>query len=111
MGASNGALRPKGAVDQSANETIQGIFANLEKEENDMSDTGGNDQNPEWLFNTKKNGQPVDQFGGPGGTGSSSSYQHNRNFQDGGHSKPPIQSYMMDEQANMNLSTNKDKKS
>lgn len=32
-------------------DTLQGIFATLEK--NDMSDTGANDQNPDWLFDKK----------------------------------------------------------
>ena len=64
-----------GAIDRSANETLHGIFATLKQEANDMSDTGGNDQNPEWLFDKKLGQQvPGDQIGGPGGTGSSSSY-------------------------------------
>ncbi len=37
--------------DQNVDDTLQGIFATLEK--NDMSDTGANDQNPDWLFGKK----------------------------------------------------------
>ena len=39
--------------DQTANDTIAGIYATLNKEENDMSDTGGHDQNPDWLEGKK----------------------------------------------------------
>jgi len=42
--------------EQTANETIQRLYANLE--ENDMSDTGGNDQNPDWLEGKKNNQLP-----------------------------------------------------
>ena len=42
-------------IDQTANDTINRIYAQFNKEENDMSDTGGHDQNPDWLEGKKNN--------------------------------------------------------
>ena len=38
-----------GNVNESANDTIFGIVAAVNKEGNDVSDQGENDQNPDWL--------------------------------------------------------------
>lgn len=58
-----------GGVNDTGNDTMQRIVAHLDKEENDRSETGGDDyMNEDWLKDKK--GRNMD-FGGPGGTGSS----------------------------------------
>ena len=58
-----------GAVNDTANDTITNFVVQLHKENNERSETGGEDyQNDDWL--KEKKGEKMD-FGGPGGTGSS----------------------------------------
>lgn len=55
------------------NDTIGGLMVEMNKEENDRSETGGEDyQNEDWLRDKK-------DIGGPGGTGSSSSSKNKIN--------------------------------
>lgn len=56
-----------GVVNDTANETIGGFVAMLNKEENDRSETGGDDHINYNMLEGKKH-----NMGGPGGTGSSS---------------------------------------
>jgi len=55
--------------DTGNNDTIGGLMAHMNKEENDKSETGGDDyQNEEWLRDKRAGDMDI---GGPGGTGSS----------------------------------------
>ena len=57
-----------GGVNETGNDTMQRIVAHLE--DNDRSETGGDDHmNEDWLRDKKA--RNMDAFGGPGGTGSS----------------------------------------
>lgn len=56
-------------VNETGNDTIGGLMVAMNREENDKSETGGEDyQNEEWLRDKKAAGMVI---GGPGGTGSS----------------------------------------
>lgn len=58
-----------GGVNDTANETLVNVVATLNKEDNDRSETGGDDyQNPEWLKDKRAENMDI---GGNGGTGSS----------------------------------------
>ena len=61
--------QPGAGVNDTANDTIMNVVATLNKEDNDRSETGGDDyQNEDWL--REKRAENMD-IGGPGGTGSS----------------------------------------
>ena len=86
-------------VNDTANDTIGGLMVAMNKEENDRSETGGDDyQNEDWL--REKRAANMD-IGGPGGTGSSMTGSQKSNKRDGNNiqsstnqQKQPIRSYM-----------------
>ena len=81
------------------NDTIGGLIVAMNKEENDRSETGGDDyQNEEWLRDKRAADMDI---GGPGGTGSSvsESQKAKRNVNEiqsstTNQQKTPIRSYM-----------------
>ena len=86
-------------VNDTNNDTIGGLMVAMNKEENDRSETGGDDyQNEEWLRDKRAADMDI---GGPGGTGSSvsESQKAKRNVNEiqsstTNQQKTPIRSYM-----------------
>ena len=73
------------------------MVATLNKEDNERSETGGDDRNPDWL---EKRSQKI-EIGGPGGTGSSATVSKPKS---GASKQMPIHNYTEVQQPDMNVS-------